>query len=137
MKPSTLVCVAVGLAAIVAAGALPASAHHSFAMFEHTDKITLKGVVTKFQWTNPHAFIEMSVSEGDKWAGRRYTVECASPNVLSRLGWKFNTIKEGDMVVLLINPLKDGKPGGMLEQATLPDGRTLGDGNPPGGVFAR
>jgi hypothetical protein len=54
-----------------------------------------------------------------------------------RGGWKYTDVKVGDKVKLLINPLKDGSAGGMLEEATLADGRTLGDSNPPGGVFER
>ena len=54
------------LAAILAAGAvlaaLPALAHHSFAMFDQTKLMTLDGTVREFQWTNPHAFIELDVT---------------------------------------------------------------------------
>ena len=123
------------LAACVALGAAgsPALAHHSFAMFDYNNRITLNGTVVSFQWTNPHAFIELAVPDGD--AVKHYTVECASPNVLTRIGWKFNTLKAGDKVTLLINPLKSGQPGGMLQEATFSDGKKLTDGNPPGGKF--
>jgi hypothetical protein len=124
-------------AAIAAAGVLvaprPALAHHSFALFDHVNRITVTGTVVKFDWTNPHVYIHLSVPDGT--STKAYTVECASPNVLTRVGWKYGDIKEGDRVTLLVNPLRSGKPGGMLEKATLADGRTLGDGNPPGGVF--
>ena len=126
-----------GLAALTAlAVAAPAGAHHSFAMFDHVNRITLKGTVAKFEWTNPHVFIGLDIPDG-KGGTKRYTVECASPNVLTRVGWKFNIIKPGDQITVLINPLKNGDPGGMLETATLADGRSLSDSNPPGGVFAR
>jgi len=124
------------LAAGAAALALPALAHHSFAMFDTAHPITLAGTVTKFEWTNPHAYIELDVTEADG-SVKHYSIECASPNVLTRVGWKFNELKMGDKVTLLVNPLKNGRAGGMLERATLPDGRTLGDGNPPGGRFER
>ncbi len=120
--------------AILAAG--PAAAHHSFAMFDHVNRVTISGTVTDFQWTNPHVFIEMEVPD-PKGVASHYTVECASPNVLTRAGWKFNLIKKGDKISALINPLKSGSPGGMLETVTLPDGRTFSDSNPPGGVFER
>jgi len=125
--------VAAAIALCAAGGAL---AHHSFAMFDHKNRITLDGTVTDFQWTNPHVFIELDVA-GDQGAMKHYSIECASPNVLQRLGWKFNQMKKGDKVKLLVNPLRNGKPGGMLEEATLADGRVLSDGNPPGGVFER
>ncbi|MGH8148398.1 MAG: DUF6152 family protein [Steroidobacteraceae bacterium] len=126
------VCAAVAGAGWLAL-ARPASAHHSFALFDHVHRITVTGTVVKFDWTNPHVYIHLRVPEGP--TTRAYTVECASPNVLTRVGWKYGDIKTGDRVSLLINPLRDGKPGGMLERATLADGRTLSDGNPPGGVF--
>ena len=126
-------------AGIAVCGALallsPALAHHSFALFDHVNRVTVSGTVAKFEWTNPHVFIMLDAVEGG--ATKRYTVECASPNVLTRVGWKFNDVKVGDKVTLLANPLRNGEPGGMLEQATLADGRVLSDGNPPGGVFPR
>lgn len=129
------------LGAGAAAGMLWAGAawaHHSFAMFDYKNQVTLSGTVVAFQWTNPHAFIDLAVTDPAAAGGaKRYTVECASPNVLTRLGWKFNTLKPGDKVTLLINPLKNGQPGGMLHEATLSDGRKLSDGNPPNGSFDR
>ena len=122
-----------GLAMLVP---LAASAHHSFAMFDHVHRVTLAGTVTRFQWTNPHVFIELDVPEANGQT-KHFSIECASPNVLMRGGWKYTDVKVGDKVKLLINPLKDGSAGGMLEEATLADGRTLGDSNPPGGVFER
>jgi hypothetical protein len=110
-------------------------AHHSFALFDHNNRVTVTGTVTKFDWTNPHVFIVLAVPDGA--STKQYTVECASPNVLTRVGWKYSDIKVGDKVTLLVNPLRSGQPGGMLEQATLADGRVLSDGNPPGGVFPR
>jgi Family of unknown function (DUF6152) len=132
-------CVRAGCAVLcgLAAFAMTASAfaHHSFALFDHTNRVTLTGTVAKFDWTNPHVFIQLDVPDGA--STKHYSIECASPNVLTRVGWKYSDIKQGDKVTLLINPLRNGQPGGMLETATLADGRVLSDGNPPGGVFAR
>ncbi len=132
---SWMALVLAGMGVVGLGSALPASAHHSFALFDHQNRITVTGTVVKFDWTNPHVFIQLEVPDGT--ATKHYTVECASPNVLTRVGWKFNDIKEGDSVTLLINPLRDGQPGGMLEKATLASGRELSDGNPPAGVFPR
>ena len=82
----------------------------------------MTGVVSDFQWTNPHVYIELEVPDG-KGGSTHYSVECASVNVLTRAGWKFNDIKKGDKVTLLINPLRNVKPGGMLETATLKNDR--------------
>ena len=131
---AVLAGVTLGLVGVAAA--LPAFAHHSFALFDHQNRVTVTGTVLKFDWTNPHVFIQLEVADGV--AAKHYSVECASPNVLTRVGWKFNDVKQGDKVTLLINPLRNGQPGGMLEKATLADGRVLSDGNPPGnGVFPR
>jgi hypothetical protein len=105
-------------------------------MYDRDHQVTLTGTVTKFEWTNPHAYIEFDVPNNNGVV-KHYSIECASPNVLTRIGWKFNDLKIGEKATLLINPLKNGNAGGMLEKATLPDGRVLGDGNPPSGRFDR
>ena len=100
-----------GACLLALAAAPPALAHHSFAMFDHVHRITVSGTVTKFDWTNPHVYIDLAVPDA-KGGETRYTIECASPNVLTRVGWKFNTVKLGDKVSALINPLRNGEPGG-------------------------
>ena len=108
--------------------ALEARAHHSFSMFDTTKQVTLSGVVTVFEWTNPHAYIEIDVPGENGAAARHWSVEMGSPSILMQSGWKFKDLKAGDKVTVRLSPLKDGKPGGLLVQATLPDGRTLGNG---------
>lgn len=103
-----------------------AYAHHSFAMFDQSKQLELKGTVSEFQWTNPHAFIHIDVPNPaggmDSWQ-----VELNSPNNLKRQGWKSSSVKPGDQVTLLLNPLKDGTKGGLFVAVTLPDGSVLGD----------
>lgn len=106
-------------------------AHHSFAMFEHENQIKLTGTVGRFQWTNPHVYIELKVA-GENGEPRVWTIECASPGILSRIGWKFNMIKPGDEVTVIVGPLKSGEPGALLKQITLPDGTKMGNGGPAG-----
>ena len=65
-------------ARLALAGATPALAHHSFAMFDHVHRVTVAGTVTKFDWTNPHVYIELAAPDG-KGGSARYTIECASP----------------------------------------------------------
>jgi len=115
------------LAAAILTAAGTASAHHSFAMFDQTKQITLIGTVSAFEWTNPHAYIEMDVPD-EKGTLKHWSVEMGSPSILMQSGWKFKDLKHGDKVTVRISPLKDGKPGGLLVQATLPDGRVLGNG---------
>ena len=108
----------------------PALAHHSYAAFDRAKKITLTGVVREFQWNNPHAWIQIVVAD-EKGRQVEWGVECGSPNMMARTGWKSSTLKAGDKVVAIVNPLKDGRPNGSLVTVTLADGRVLGPGNAP------
>lgn len=98
----------------------PSSAHHSFAMFDQTKISELKEVsVEQFQWANPHVYV---VIKADKVI---YTLECGSPSNMSKTGWKFNSLKPGDKINITFYPLRNGKPGGALKIATLPNGKKL------------
>ena len=105
----------------------PLLAHHSFTMFDMSKKITLVGTVTSFEWSNPHAYIEIDVP-GDDGAMKHWSIEMGSPSILMSSGWKFSSLKKGDKPTLIINPLKTGQAGGFLSTATLPDGRVLTNG---------
>src|SRR5205814_1415311 len=89
---SKLLRVAVG--GLLAGGDI-ALAHHSFAMFDMTKKVTLEATVTEFQWTNPHVYIELDAPNGSGPI-KHWSVELGSPSILQKGGWKFNTLKKGD-----------------------------------------
>lgn len=110
------------IALLLAAG--PAVAHHSFAVFDHTRTTTIKGTVTKFQWTNPHGFLEVDVPEAGGTV-KHFTIELTSVNMMSRVGWRSNMIKAGDQVRATVAPLLSGQPGGLGLDITIPDGRKL------------
>ncbi|MEO6078544.1 MAG: DUF6152 family protein [Steroidobacteraceae bacterium] len=105
-----------------------ALAHHSFAMFDQAKRTELKGKVTEFQWTNPHAFIHMDVPGADgkteSWA-----IELNSPNNLKRQGWRSTSLKPGDAITLVTSPLRDmtTHKGGLFVRLTLADGTVLGE----------
>lgn len=90
---------------------VPAFAHHSFAMFDNKREVWLEGVISDFQWTNPHTWIQVKVSAADGSAVE-WSLEGGSPSILSRNGWKRTVLKPGDKVRILIYPLKSGEPGG-------------------------
>src|SRR5690349_8803774 len=117
-------------AILIVAGIEPVLAHHSYAAFDRDKKVTLTGVVKEFQWNNPHAWIQMMVADA-KGRQVEWGVECGSPNMMARTGWKRTTLKAGDKIVVVLNPLKDGRPNGSLVTVTLADGKVLGPGNAP------
>ncbi|HEY2682247.1 MAG TPA: DUF6152 family protein [Steroidobacteraceae bacterium] len=100
-------------------GALPASAHHSFAIYDRTKTLTLVGEVKSFQWTNPHCVIWFTVKPAGGGEAQDWGVETTSPGVLTRSGWTRNSIKAGDKVSVVFNPLRDGSHGGGLNSVTL------------------
>jgi hypothetical protein len=108
-----------------------AQAHHSFAMFDSVNQIKMTGIVTQFDWTNPHVYIEMDVPDANG-ATKHWTIECANISILSRIGWKFNMIKAGDEITVIVGPLRNGQPGALLKQVTLADGSKWGNGGPAG-----
>lgn len=118
--------IAAGVWLAGAFGASSAWAHHSFAMFDTRTTITISGKVTSFEWTNPHAYIELDVEEDGET--RHWTIELGSPSILMQSGWKYNDIQPGLEITATLNPLRDGQPGGLLGRVTLPDGRELGNG---------
>jgi hypothetical protein len=108
------------LAAAVSAAA-PASAHHSFAMFEPTKTLTFKGTVKTFQWTNPHVILWVLVQPDGGGAAQEWSLETTSPGVLTRSGWTRQSLKAGDRVSVVLSPLRDGSHGGSLNSVTLLD----------------
>lgn len=109
---------------IAASFAVPAFAHHSFAMYEREKLVTLSGTVKEFTWTSPHVSIQ--ILAGDARSGRTtWAIEGASPTVLARGGWSSTLLKPGDKISLGIHPRKDGAAGGLLadEQQLLVNGQ--------------
>ena len=111
----------------VAAFAMPAVAHHSFAMFDATKTMTLEGAVKEFQWTNPHAWIMLTRAESDGKA-EDWAIELNGPSALVRSGWKPKTLTPGMPVSVTIHPLRDGSNGGQFMSVKLPNGTELGRG---------
>jgi len=112
-------------------GAVPVAAHHSFAMFNQREIMTLQGTVREFQWTNPHAFIEMEVRQGN--TTRVWSIELNSPNNLTRQGWRRNSLAVGDRISLRLNPLRNGESGGLFLDLRKADGTVLDSGLPKNG----
>ncbi len=114
----------IGIASLVAVISTPALAHHSTAGYDPTHQKTLVGTVKKFYWTNPHMFIYLLVDDG-KGGTEEWTVECGTPNINIRNGWKVDIIKPGDKITVLMNPARNGTMDGQADTVTLADGRKL------------
>jgi hypothetical protein len=120
MKRSLIACLVVMVAA-----AASAAAHHSPVMFDRAVTRTLVGTVVEFAWMNPHSSIQLDVPN-DKGGTDRWGVELGSPQSMVRGGWRSSTLKPGDKVTVVVNPLKSGEFGGIFVSLTLADGRKLG-----------
>ena len=103
----------------------PVFGHHSFAAFDMVKTDTLSGVVKELQWTNPHCWIQLMVTDASGKAVE-WSIEANSPSSLVRQGWKPKTIKAGDQITVALHPLRDGRPGGSLVSVTLADGTRIG-----------
>jgi hypothetical protein len=103
---------------------LTLSAHHSPSMFGG-EPLTLTGTVREFQWTNPHSYIQLVVEREDGTA-EEWSLEMGANAYLYNLGWRPSTVKAGDRLTVTIEPLRNGKPGGLVIEVTTPDGETVG-----------
>jgi hypothetical protein len=117
-----------GLALLL--GSVPSFGHHAFSAFDMSKTTTMTGAVKEFQWINPHSWIQMMVTDASGNAVE-WSIEMNSPSSLVRQGWKPKTLKPGDQITIVMHPLRDGRTGGSLVSATLPDGTRLG-GSPTG-----
>ena len=108
-----------GVAASLLSVSQPAAAHHSFALFDINKTVLLEGTVKRFDWTNPHSWITLDVPGPDNTVAQ-WMIELPAAGTLAREGWNKNYLRVGEKLVVHVNPLKDGRKGGMLE-SFMPD----------------
>ncbi len=118
---------AVASTLLLAAGS--ALAHHSFAMFDLSKTVTLKGAVKDFRWTNPHVFIQLLV-KNESGTEDEWSIEMTSPEHLARAGWRPGTLKPGDELTLEVHPMREGVKGGQYLSGVGPNGPLIGS-RPP------
>jgi hypothetical protein len=121
------------LLAVAAIFAPEALAHHSFgAEYDVDQPITLKGVLTKVEWTNPHTHIYLDVT-GEDGIVVNWQLEGYPPVALHRLGWRRDvTMKVGDTITVFAWRARDGGPWAHSREITLPSGEKMMFGPPAG-----
>lgn len=119
---------AISLGVVTMLGASGRSAaHHSFAMFDTSRRVTLHGVVKEFRWNNPHVFIQLMVMAPDEGGAiDEWSIEMTSPEHLARIGWRPRTLKSGDEVTIVIHPSHGRSTAGQYVSGTGPDGAVIG-----------
>jgi hypothetical protein len=115
-------CVSLLTGAALAIVSMPALAHHSAAMFEEKKTITVEGVVKEFQFTNPHSWLLVDVT--DK-SGKITTwgFEAEGPSTLQRAGIRPSEFPVGTRLTITGRPMKDGRPAAIWDSAVRADGK--------------
>src|SRR5262249_36679696 len=111
--------------------AVTAYAHHSAAGIDQTKTVTQERIVKQFKWANPHSWLEVEVPNANG-SPEIWNLEMNPPSYLIRAGWKSNSVKPGDKIKFTARPFKNGDPGGLFVNVTLPDGKVLGQNAPRG-----
>jgi hypothetical protein len=105
--------------------AAAAAAHHSTAMYDAQNPVTVSGAVKKFEWTNPHAFIFIDVKDEKTGKVTEWEIELMSLNHLRSYGWTSKTVKPGEILSATGAPAKSGAPSMIANRIKLPDGREI------------
>ena len=133
MRAKNILSVA-GVAALLTLAATPGWAHHSFAAeFDARQPVNFTGTVTRMQWTNPHVWIHVDVTQPDG-AVEKWAIEAGTPNVLFRRGFTKESLAAGTEIIVDGYRAKDGSRRANGRNITFTDGRTLFLGSPNTGV---
>jgi hypothetical protein len=104
--------------------ALPLFAHHGYAAYDTDRKVTLKGTVTRWIWSNPHCLLQLDVTD-ESGHVVHWTAETENPTAMSRVGWTDKSLKPGDQITLTALPVKSGNPVGRIIDVVLANGEKL------------
>jgi len=100
---------------------MPALAHHSYAAYELSQTRTLKGTVEAFHWSNPHSTFTLVLEADGRSEPVKWNIITSGPAVLKRFGWTRESLKPGDRVSVLCNPMSDGSHDGRLHTVVFLD----------------
>jgi hypothetical protein len=122
MMKISIFCAALGTLAFTG----NAIAHHTHAHYEAERTVVINGTIKDFEWTNPHSWVTISVTD-QTGVAKDWLLEARGTGALARRGWSKDSLKPGDNVAVTIRPLKSGGSGGLVRAVTLPDGKVLED----------
>ena len=122
MKGKFLIVFVLGISASMIS--LPLFAHHGNAAYDTGKKVTVKGTVTQWLWSNPHCVLQLDVIE-DSGQVVHWVVETETPSSMINVGWTRQAIKLGDQVSATVLPVKNGRPVGRIIELVLPNGQKL------------
>jgi Family of unknown function (DUF6152) len=119
-KLAAIFLAVVGLLAV----SVPLFAHHGSAAYDTDKKVTLKGTVTRWVWSNPHCLLQLDVTD-DSGHVVRWVAETENPSTMIRIGWVEKSLKVGDQITVTALPVKSGAPVGRIIDVVLSSGQTL------------
>jgi hypothetical protein len=112
----------VGVAAVTLTGGAELRAHHSHAMFDMTREAAITGTVTAYAYRNPHVFLYIDV-KGPDGEVKNWAVEMSNIANMESRGIYLSTFKAGDVITVMLNPLRDGRAGGNYTSVIAADGK--------------
>jgi Family of unknown function (DUF6152) len=101
-----------------------AAAHHSFAMFDLEKSVEVEAIIKAVHWQNPHVWIDITMKPKGK-PEQAWAIEAGATRTLIRQGWKRESLKPGDKVLIEFHPMRNGSKAGSLVQVTLASGEVL------------
>jgi len=122
LKGKFLMILALGIG--VSIFSRPLAAHHGYAAYDTDKKVTLKGTVTRWLWSNPHCLLQFDVTD-DGGHVAHWITETENPSTMARAGWTEKSIKTGDQVTVNVLQVKNGNPVGRILEVVLPGGQVL------------
>jgi uncharacterized protein DUF6152 len=122
LKPKLVTSLA--LAVSLAMVGVPMLAHHGNAAYDTGKSITVKGIVTRWVWSNPHCILQLDVTD-DRGEVVQWTTETENPSSMIHYGWTNQSLKLGDQVTVTVLPVKNGRPVGRILEVVFSDGHKL------------
>jgi hypothetical protein len=113
------------IVAVLAASVVPAAAHHSSAMYDRMNPLTVEAEVVSFTWVNPHSTLTVLLRARPGEDVKTWRIEMTSPGVLTRSGWTKRSFEPGDKITLEFGPLRSGGTAGYFNKAVMADGKVM------------